>query len=720
MTDLFISYSRRDLDFVMRLHDELKKNNRDIWIDLEDIPPTAEWLEEIYDGIEGANTFVFVISPDSVVSNVCKLEIEHAIKNGKRLVPILHRDVPERNLIHASLASHNWLFFREQDNFERSFKWLVNALDTDLDHVRIHTRLLVRALEWEGRKRDNSYILRGTDLSEAEEWLTTSANKQPQVTQTHNQYILASRRTAAARQRATLIGVSIALAFSVALSVLALILWRQAEDARFESANSRSTAVAALGSVNDTRATAQAQENSFRATINALNTPLQPDDPIAVPTQPPSSDSIPATSIAPPSGVIPTATELTDFSDPLSSEEGGGGSAESEDEGITPEEETLPDTGGGSSGEVDDPTLALLLAAQNYKLAADPVQAKSDLLMALQQNGVRLDQALSGHNGAVLDVVYSPDGQKLASASDDNTVIVWDTTTLRPVGDLPFYGHYAGVTSVDFSPDSQILASGSRDGTIILWNAATGQVIRTLQRRETNWILSVDFSPDGQTLVSAGQGSTIRLWNVQTGDIIREFQGSSDTNFSVAFSPNGQQIAVGGGDGTLTLWDVASGAEVRRWQAHDGATLSVLFTPDGLGMITAGGDSFTTMWDVETGNQLLTLKTGEKAALSVAMTADQRLMAVGSGDNVVRLWDMTSGSEIGLPLAIFSDWVYGVDFNPAGTTLASVSGDGSVVLWDVNEQSWLARACATAGRNLTQQEWDNFFPNLPYEETCSS
>jgi TIR domain/WD domain, G-beta repeat len=720
MTDLFISYSRHDLDFVMRLHDELKKNNRNIWIDLEDIPPTAEWLEEIYGGIENANTFVFVISPDSVVSNVCKLEIEHAIKNGKRLVPILHRDVLERSQIHPSLASHNWLFFRENDNFERSFKWLTNALDTDLDHVRIHTRLLVRALEWEQRKRDSSYILRGTDLSEAEEWLTTGANKQPLVTQTHSQYILASRRAAAARQRATLIGVTAALVFSLTLSVLALFLWRQAEDARFEASNSRSTAVAALGSVNDTRATAQAQENSFRATINALNTPLQPatnSQAMATATgisAQPSQPGAPTSGSESQADISLTATALANL---LSTPSGGGISAEVEDEGIFATE-TLP-TALPEPGFAGTTELLLLLAAQNYKLAIDPVQAKSDLLIALQRNGVKLDQTLSGHNGAVLDVAYSPDGQKLASASDDNTVIVWDTATLRPVGDLPFYGHYAGVTSVDFSPDSQILASGSRDSTIILWNAATGQIIRALQRRETSWILSVDFSPDGQTLVSAGQGSTIRLWNAETGDVIREFQGSSDTNFSAAFSPNGQQIAVGSGDGSVTLWDVASGTEIRRWQAHYGATLSLLFTPDGLGIETAGGDGFTTMWDVETGNQLLTLKAGQKAALSVAMTADQRLMAVGSGDNVVRLWDMTSGIEIGLPLANFTDWVYGVDFNPAGTTLASVSGDGSVVLWDVNVESWLARACAAAGRNLTQEEWDNFFPDLAYEETCS-
>lgn len=710
MTDLFISYSRRDLDFVMRLNDELKKDNRSVWIDLEDIPPTSEWLAEIYSGIENADTFVFVISPDSVISNVCKSEIEHAIKNGKRLVPILHRDVPDRNLIHPALASHNWLFFRDQDNFDRSFKWLVSALDTDLDHVRMHTRLLVRALEWEQRKRDNSYILRGTDLSEAEEWLTASANKQPPVTQTHTQYILASRRAAAARQRTILIGVTAALVFSIALSVLALVLWRQAEDARFEASNSRGTAVAALGSVNDTRATAQAQESSFRATINALNTPLQPPAPNNAPTMPPtetSSSPIAAASLAVPEDSELTATALANLMDTPS---GGGDSGDSPTEGISSED--LPETGGG------DPTLALLLAAQNYKLAADPVQAKSDLLMSLQENGVKLDQTLSGHNGAVLDVAYSPDGQKLASASDDNTVIVWDLVTLRPVGDLPFYGHSAGVTSVDFSPDGQMLASGSRDSTINLWNVATGQIIRTLQLRETNWVLSVDFSPDGQTLVSSGQGSTIRLWNVQTGEVIREFQSSSDTNFSVAFSPNGQQIVVGGGDGSATLWDVASGTEIRRWQAHDGATLSVMFTPDGLAIETAGGDAFASLWDVETGEQLLKLKTGQKAALSVAMTADQRLMAVGNGDNVVKLWDMTSGIEIGLPLASFTDWVYGVDFNPAGTMLAAVSGDGSVVLWDVNEQSWLVRACAAAGRNLTEEEWNNFFPNLPYEATC--
>ena len=88
MSDVFISYSRRDIDFVRHLFDQLKARDRDAWADWQDIPPTADWLAEIYSGIEAANTFLFVISPDLVASAICTLEIEHAVKHNKRLVPV--------------------------------------------------------------------------------------------------------------------------------------------------------------------------------------------------------------------------------------------------------------------------------------------------------------------------------------------------------------------------------------------------------------------------------------------------------------------------------------------------------------------------------------------------------------------------------------------------------------------------------------------------------
>ena len=87
MADVFISYSRRNIDFVRHLFDQLKAHDRESWADWQDVPPTADWLAEIYRGIEAANTFLFVISTDSVASGVCTLEIEHAVKHNNRLVP---------------------------------------------------------------------------------------------------------------------------------------------------------------------------------------------------------------------------------------------------------------------------------------------------------------------------------------------------------------------------------------------------------------------------------------------------------------------------------------------------------------------------------------------------------------------------------------------------------------------------------------------------------
>ena len=108
--DVFISYSRKDKSFVQKLHEALTQKQKDSWVDWEDIPLTADWWLEIQEGIEGSHTFVFVISPDSVISKVCHQEIEHAVQHNKRLIPIVCRyaeSVPD------SLSHLNWIFFRD-------------------------------------------------------------------------------------------------------------------------------------------------------------------------------------------------------------------------------------------------------------------------------------------------------------------------------------------------------------------------------------------------------------------------------------------------------------------------------------------------------------------------------------------------------------------------------------------------------------------------------
>ena len=221
MADVFISYSRKDTAFVRRLSDALEQRQREAWVDWEGIRPTEEFMLAIYATIEGTNTFNFILTPDSVGSEVCAKEIAHAAKHNKRFIPMVHRDIDAKS-VPETLAKLNWIFCRESDDFAATVESLINALDTDLNWVRAHTRLLARAIEWESKGKNTSFVLRGDDLRAAEKWLTEAgADKERQPTSLQTDYIIASRKAAARRQRITLGAVSFRVA--VVLAILALI-----------------------------------------------------------------------------------------------------------------------------------------------------------------------------------------------------------------------------------------------------------------------------------------------------------------------------------------------------------------------------------------------------------------------------------------------------------------------------------------------------------------
>jgi hypothetical protein len=204
MADVFISYSRKDKDFVSILYDAFERSQKKTWVDWKNIPLTSDWWAEIEKGIEAADTFVFVISPDSIASKVCADEILHAVRNNKRLFPIVRRDATnfeEGSVAHEKIKQHNWLMFREQDDFETAFKTLIETISLDLEHLHSHTRLLVRAIEW-GKGRSDSLLLRGDDLANAERWLAQSVAKEPQPTELQETYIKNSRDVEDASNRA--------------------------------------------------------------------------------------------------------------------------------------------------------------------------------------------------------------------------------------------------------------------------------------------------------------------------------------------------------------------------------------------------------------------------------------------------------------------------------------------------------------------------------------
>jgi hypothetical protein len=215
--EIFISYSRKDRDFVEALRERFDELGRDVWVDVEDIPPTAKWRSEVLSGIEQANAFVFVLSPDSIVSRECIRELTHAIKGNKRIIPVIHREVDPK-AVPLDLTELNWVSLPTLD---AGFDTLLKAIDTDLEWVRAHTRLGVRALEWDTKDREPSLLLRGRDLPASEQWLANAAGREPAPTSLQAEYVRASRQAMITRRRVLVSSVGSVLTLVASLGFIA-------------------------------------------------------------------------------------------------------------------------------------------------------------------------------------------------------------------------------------------------------------------------------------------------------------------------------------------------------------------------------------------------------------------------------------------------------------------------------------------------------------------
>ena len=193
MKQLFISYSRKDTEFARRLTESFAAQNMEAWVDWQDIPPSVDWMKEIQMGIEQADIFLLIVSPDSIRSDVCAQEVEYAVLNGKRMIPVIARDVDSKE-VPSAITHLNWIFFsRPQDEYENAFEKLIAAVRTDYDWVQTHRRLQVKALDWVNGQHEISYLLRGRELENAEAQLLVNGEKSPHPTDLQREYIGKSR-----------------------------------------------------------------------------------------------------------------------------------------------------------------------------------------------------------------------------------------------------------------------------------------------------------------------------------------------------------------------------------------------------------------------------------------------------------------------------------------------------------------------------------------------
>jgi WD40 repeat protein len=285
-------------------------------------------------------------------------------------------------------------------------------------------------------------------------------------------------------------------------------------------------------------------------------------------------------------------------------------------------------------------------------------------------------------------VAISPDGKRLASARE-KYVKVWDLATGKELLTLAERdGHRGRVNHVAFSADSERLASASDDGTVKLWNATTGELLQTLQpaREQDEAALplrAVVFQPDGKRIAAAGDDDAIRLWDAATGKEVRVLAGHTAGVTALAFRSNGRVLASSSKDQTIKLWDVAKGEELRTLRNHQGAVNGVAFGPEDRLLASASEDQSVRLWDPETGQEVRTLR-GHTSAVNAVAFSSASQVASASGDFLkpgeIRLWDAASGRE----LHVFrwpTQEITGLAFSSNGKRLGSAD-QRSVVVWD--------------------------------------
>lgn len=338
-------------------------------------------------------------------------------------------------------------------------------------------------------------------------------------------------------------------------------------------------------------------------------------------------------------------------------------------------------------------------------------------------------QVLEGHNGGLWDATLSPDGTLLASASDDESVRLWDMSTGQEVQKLE--GHKSSVSAVVFaSMDGSILASSSWDSTvrlwdiksgnevqkpkrfdgrqvspvvcspdkallacsygeqpsngdmILVWKTATGQEMHKLEENDVSaHVRCLAFSSDGAVLASASE-TVVSLWSLSTGQCTRKLDIGDDV-WAVAFSPNTNVLALGT-KLVIRLWDTAAGQELRKLEGHTGRVLSVAFSPlDSSRLVSASDDNTVRIWDINSDQEIQTLRGHTRYVPAASFSPNGTMIVSASQDYTIRLWKATSDKET----QHLSDGGPAIErsvFSHNATLLAAADKDFVIRLFDVS------------------------------------
>ena len=401
-----------------------------------------------------------------------------------------------------------------------------------------------------------------------------------------------------------------------------------------------------------------------------------------------------------------------------------------------------------------DPSESVRLASQAFDTRETP-EADEALRRALEES--RLRAVMVGHDDWVTQAAYSPDGRRVATASKDGSVRLWNPHTGSQLAVLR--GHVRPVNTLLFDRSGDRVLSAGEDDTARVWDARTGRPLLALRVGSMNiepW--PVAFGLDGKQIVAPAEEGGAVVWDIRSGDPIKVARVDRQEIWALALSRDGRRVATGGTDGAARIWDTRRGKllatlrlsdlvkvvefspDGRRllaatpttaylWKIgarghpltlhHYGVALTTAhFSPSGKSIVTAG-DKEANVWSVETGKEVGSLRGHRDMVNSAAFSPDGRLVVTASQDGSTRVWSPTGGAL--LDLRGHTDSVNDAKFAPDGRSVVTAGADHTARVWRVGTGTALyghrgivtsaafsrdGRRVVTASADGTARFWD--------------
>jgi WD40 repeat protein len=376
---------------------------------------------------------------------------------------------------------------------------------------------------------------------------------------------------------------------------------------------------------------------------------------------------------------------------------------------LTARKEVLVDIGLGARGT--------MLATGSQQGGADVWEVNTNQLIA------RLPE------GSYTTIrAFSADGRFLATMSGVTlgstwSLRLWEVKTGRKIAEVSPEGQ---ISIVAFSPDGNHIVTGDNEGKITIFATTTATSTHSLQLK--GGVSSIVFSPDGETLALASDGGDVLLWN-PTSDGKRRIEGAEKEWPAIAFSANGRYLAVGGPENSVLLLDPLSGKELLK-KSFKGRVVKILFSADGRTAVAAT-ESAVYVWETTSGKNLAEISPEIPKAESnpgpgdsrsgitdAAFSEDGEWLVIAWQEQpergfTVELWHAPTGRK----LATLERGVEQVVFNPDNPKMATLTKEGvRVEYW--HPKRIMQEACASVGRDFTEQERQLYFPGEKSQPTC--